>query len=553
MIPSAALATFLLPLALIPFVLAPATRNTALRFAPWTPLPALGLAVLTTPDWAIDLPGVLVGVRLGLDATGRLFLFFTALVWLLAGWFARGWLAGDARQPRFWTFFLATQAGNLGLCLALDAVSFYVLFALMSFSAYGLVIHAGSDEALRAGRVYLAMAVLGETLLVAGLMFAVGSAGTHHFAGLAAAPMSNTAAALLIAGFGVKLGLPLLHMWLPLAHPVAPVPASAVLSGVMLKAGLLGWLRCLPLGAQALPEAGATLMLAGLVAMFLGVAAGLMQRDLKVLLAYSSVSQMGYLSLGVGAGLLSPAAWPLLLPALGLYALHHALAKSALFLGAGLFHAHGANAPRRAALALPALALAGAPLTSGVLAKTGLKQALAALPGPWPDLVSALLPWAALGTALLMARLLWLAWRLAASDAAAATPRGLLAPWLAAVLASALLPWGLASDEARRHALELATLAAATWPPLAAVALATAAVVLRLRAPALPPGDLLQPLAHGIERLRGARPRWPASRVRRWAPGPVGFPRHPGAIAASLRVGALWLALLAAFALLLAR
>lgn len=548
-----ALLPLLLPLALIPWVLAPATRSTALRLAPWAPLPALGLAVLMSPDWAVDLPGVLVGVRFGLDATGRLFLFFTALVWLLAGLFARGWLAGDPRPMRFWVFFLATQAGNLGACLALDAVSFYVCFALMSFAAYGLVVHAGSAEALRAGRVYLAMAVLGETLLVAGLLLAAGSAGTHHFAGLAAAPMSNAAAALLIAGFGVKLGLPLLHMWLPLAHPVAPVPASAVLSGVMLKAGLLGWLRCLPLGTQALPEAGATLMLAGFIAMVLGVVAGLMQRNLKVLLAYSSVSQMGYLSLGVGAGLLSPAAWPLLLPALVFYALHHALAKSALFLGAGLIRTRGANALRRAALALPALALAGAPLTSGVLAKAELKQALAALPGPWPDLVAALLPLAALGTALLMARLMWLAWRLPAPANAAATPRGLHGPWLAAVLASALIPWGLASAEARVEVFQFATLAAATWPLLAAAALAAAAVLLRLPAPALPPGDLLHPLAHGFERLRSARRLWQFPGAPDTAARMHGLPRIRGTAMATCMIGAGWLTLLAGFILLLGR
>lgn len=548
-----ALLSLLLPLALVPWVLLPATRPAALRLAPWTPLPALGLAALTTPDWAIDLPGVLVGVRLGLDATGRLFLFFTALVWLLAGLFARGWLADDPRQSRFWAFFLATQAGNLGVCLALDAVSFYVFFALMSFAAYGLVVHPGSDDALRAGRVYLAMAVLGETLLVAGLLLAAGAAGTHHFAGLAATQMSNTAAALLIAGFGVKLGLPLLHMWLPLAHPVAPVPASAVLSGVMLKAGLLGWLRCLPLGVQALPEAGTTLMLAGFIAMFLGVAAGLMQRNLKVLLAYSSVSQMGYLSLGVGAGLLSPAAWPLLLPALGFYALHHALAKSALFLGAGLIRTHGANALRGAALAVPALALAGAPLTSGVPAKDGLKQALTHLPAPWPDLVAGLLPFAALGTALLMARLIWLAWHLPAPADLAATPRGLHAPWLLAVLTSAVLPWVLASAEARTHAFQIAALAAATWPLVLAVALSTAALRVRLHAPALPPGDLLHPLAHGINRLRGVRARWRFPAMPDWAPRISRRPRKMRENLTSRRTGMLWLALLATFTLLLSR
>jgi hydrogenase-4 component B len=237
----------------------------------------------------------------------------------------------------------------------------------------------------------------------------------------------------------------------------------------------------------------------------------------------------------------------------GFLCLHHALAKSALFLGAGLIRTHGANALRRGALAVPALALAGAPLTSGVLAKDELKQALAALPSPWPDLVAGLLLFAALGTALLMARLIWLAWRLPAPADAAATPRGLHAPWLLAVLASVLLPWGLASDEARVHAFELATLAAATWPLLAAAALSTAAVFLRLRAPALPPGDLLHPLARGIERLRGAHPRW------RFPVTPGGSarmhmaPRTIGEVMTTHRTGALWLALLAAFTLLLAR
>ncbi|MFN3545222.1 MAG: complex I subunit 5 family protein [Thiobacillus sp.] len=545
-------ALFLLPLVLLIGLLVPSTRSVALRLAAWAPLPALLFAVVAPHGWTLDLPGVLVGVRLGLDATGRLFLFFTALVWLLAGLFARGWLADDTRRLRFWGFFLATQADNLGLCLALDAASFYVLFALMSFAAYGLVVHKGSEDALRAGRVYLAMAVLGETLLVAGLMLAAAGAGTHHFDDLAAAPLSNAAAALMIAGFGVKLGMPLLHMWLPLAHPVAPVPASTVLSGVMLKAGLLGWLRCLPLGTQALPEAGATLMLAGLVAMFLGVAAGLMQRNPKVLLAYSSVSQMGYLSLGVGAGLVAPAAWPLLLPALTFYALHHALAKSALFLGAGLIRTHGANVLRRAALALPALALAGAPLTSGVLAKDGLKQALAALPGHWPDLVAVLLPLAALGTALLMARLLWLAWRLPA-PAAAAPPHGLQRTWLAAVFAAALLPWMLASDAARQDAFQVGALGAATWPLLAAAALGVAAVLLRVNAPALPPGDLVHPLARGFQWLRGAHPRWRFPQPADWTPHPSGLPRRSRDVLATHWIGAWWLVLLAGFALLLAR
>jgi hydrogenase-4 component B len=412
----------LLPLALAALVLAPASRTTALRLAPWAPLPALILAFAAPLELRLDLPAVLLGTTLGLDDSGRLFLQFSALVWLVASLFARGWLRDDARQPRFWAFFLATQAGNLGLCLALDAASFYLLFALMTFAAYGLIVHNGTPEALRAGRVYLTMAVVGEAALVVGILLAVVASGSHAFEVLSATALSGPAAALLISGFAIKVGVPLLHMWLPLAHPVAPVPASAVLSGVMLKAGLLGWLRFLPLGSHALPEAGTMLMLAGLAAMFLGVAAGLAQRQPKVLLAYSSVSQMGYMTLAVGAGLAAPALWPLLLPAVGLYALHHALAKSALFLGAGLVRVHGMTGLRLAGLALPALALAGAPLSSGLLAKTQLKLAFDSLPAPWATIVIPLLPLAALGTALLMARLLWLVWDKYRDSAASARP-----------------------------------------------------------------------------------------------------------------------------------
>ena len=308
------------PLLLALLVMWPASRRHAEWLAPLSPLPALLLALAARDGLVADLPWLLLGSRFMLDETGRLFLGFTAVVWLLAGWYARGYLAGDPRRHVFWSFYLATAAGNLGVCLAGDAASFYLLFALMTFAAYGLVIHSGSAEARRAGRVYLIMAVLGEAALVAGMLLAVHAASSHYLSDLAAVAPPAAAIPLLLLGFGIKVGMPLLHMWLPLAHPVAPVPASAVLSGVMLKAGLLGWLRFLPLGTAALPETGTLLLTAGLLAMFLGVAAGLCQREPKVLLAYSSISQMGFMTLAVGAGLLAPQLWPVLLPAVGLYA-----------------------------------------------------------------------------------------------------------------------------------------------------------------------------------------------------------------------------------------
>ena len=506
----------LFPLVLAVAMTASTSRPMAARLAALAPLPALLLALGAPTGLALDLPWLLLGSRFELDQTGRLFLGFTALVWLLAGWYARSYLRDDPRRHVFQGFFLAAQMGNLGLCLAGDAASFYLLFALMTFAAYGLVIHSGSLEARRAGRVYIVMAVLGEAALVAGMLLATQAAGSILLADLAAALPAGPAALLLLAGFGVKLGLPLLHMWLPLAHPVAPLPASAVLSAVMIKAGLLGWLRFLPLGTAALPELGAALMTAGLAATFLGVAAGLAQRDAKVLLAYSSVSQMGYLALAVGAGLRAPELWPALLPAVGLYAVHHALAKSALFLGVGVAQAHGGRAWVLAGLALPALALAGAPFTSGMLAKSFLKTGLDGLGGAWAALLPGLLGLATLATGLLMARLLIL---LAAQKPGHAHA-GLAAPWGTLLLAGVAVPLWLSPPGAAARLAELSALGTALWPVVLAAVLALAARGASWRVPVVPPGDVLVLLERLWSRHWPPMQAWAAARSRRcrdWA------------------------------------
>ena len=531
----ASLATPLLVAGLLWF---PLSRALGLRLAPWAPLPALLLALIAPVSLQFDLPWLLLGTRLGLDDIGRVFLLFTALIWLAAGWFARAWLAHDERRHVFAGFFLLTQAGNLGVCLALDAASFYFFFALMSFAAYGLIVHDRSAASRHAGRVYLVLALAGEMLILSGLLLAVGA---HPLA-----------VACLILGFGVKTGLPLLHVSLPLAYAAIPIPGAAVLAGAMIKAGLLGWLRFLPLGETALPDAGTAMLLAGLLAIFFGSVIGLTQRQPGALLAYSSISQMGYLAVAVGAGLLAPGLWPLLLPAVILYAVHHALAKSALFLGLGVLQRRGATPGVLLGMALPALALAGAPLTSGMLAKNGLKLVLQALPAPWADLLPLLLAVGALGTALLMLRLLWLLQRQSAQPDASS--RGLMAPWLLTLLGVTGLAAWLAPAASWQSALTTPAMLAASWPLFAALALAFAALRARLRAPAVPPGDLLLPL----ERLLAAL--W---RQRRHLPRPAtppALPRtgvRPARLEAQLRAwslaGGLWLAGVVILAALLAR
>jgi formate hydrogenlyase subunit 3/multisubunit Na+/H+ antiporter MnhD subunit len=445
-------------------------RPVLVHLAPWAALPALGLALLPAPfEAALEIPALFTGVVLDLDGLGRAFLGFTAFLWIVAGAFARAYHADDERKESFFGFFTLTMAGNVGLIVAGDILTFYLFFACMTFAAYGMVIHTRDGEALRAGRIYIVLAVLGElailtTLIALGWVTdgvpAFGPTLDVAWQRLDGFGYAGAVAALVVAGFGVKAGLVPLHLWLPLAHPVAPTAASALLSGAMIKAGLLAWLRFLP-GVDALPTVGSALMVLGVVSAFYGVVVGLAQDDPKTVLAYSSVSQMGYMALGTGLLLSSPEWAPVAIVAVVFYAVHHGMAKGALFLAVGV----GDRAPVGAGsgpwpkailvgAAVPALALAGAPLTGGARAKGVLKNALAELAPGWYPVLDPILLVAAAGTTLLLARfLVTLKARMEPGPVVAGTGHGgRRAPW------GLVIPWG---------ALVAAGAAALVWLPAA--------------------------------------------------------------------------------------
>ncbi|MDH3452048.1 MAG: hypothetical protein OEN20_06475, partial [Gammaproteobacteria bacterium] len=146
-----------------------ARRSLALDLAAWSALPAC-LVVIVVPDGYVDVYWLLLGTRFGLDSTGRVFLAFSGFLWLAAGIFARGYLRDDPRARRFFGFYVLSMLGNLGLVLAQDAVSFFVFFTLMSLAAYGLVIHEPTAQNLRAGRIYIVLAMAGEVLLFSALV-----------------------------------------------------------------------------------------------------------------------------------------------------------------------------------------------------------------------------------------------------------------------------------------------------------------------------------------------------------------------------------------------
>ncbi len=392
-------------------------------------------------------PDLFLGSVLVLDPLRLVFLALTGTLWTTAGWYARSYLADDTQAERFQFFFLLSMAGNFGLILAADLITFYGFFVLMTFASYGLVVHSGNQEAHRAGRIYIIMGLIGEVLLLSAMFLAVDATGGELRLDAIAPAVGESAQRGLICtlaflGFGVKAGAIPVYFWLPLAHPVAPTPASAVLSGAMIKAGLLGWLHFLPLGEQALPTGSAVLILLGFGAAFGAVALGLCQQNAKTILAYSSISQMGLMTVLLGTSLAHPALWPVAGPTLALFALHHGLAKGALFLGTGVLPVCPVRWQRWfwAGMILAALALAGAPLTSGALAKYGFKEIIYQTDGSYAGLLLLLLSLSSVTTTLLLAKFLRVLWR-GKPPPAHGSFHGLGIPWAALMLLVALGPY----------------------------------------------------------------------------------------------------------------
>lgn len=400
-----------------------AAQRLALVLAP-LPLLALGLA----GQGGLHFPWLLMGFSLAIDETNRVLLVLAGLGWSLAGAYAGNDIV--ERRRGFMMFWMLTLGGQALALLSGDPVCFYLGYVLMTLAAYGLIVHARSKEAWRAGRIYLVLAFLGEAAVLSGLLILLGTSGNVSFSELRGLGMPGVAALLMALGFAVKMGAVPLHVWLPLAHPVAPVPASAVLSGLLVKAGLLGLLRF----STAAPELVSLALGLGLLTAAWGALVGLCQARLKTVLAYSTVSQMGLAMAGfaaVLAGLGREAA----VAALGLFALHHGLNKIALFLAAG----HRLTTPlAHAAFLLPAAALAGLPLTSGHLAKLAFKDSLAQ-GGAESWLIGLSL------SSVLTTLLLLHAWRLATGSA---TGRETPHPaWLLAALAGLLVPGWWAWDQ----------------------------------------------------------------------------------------------------------
>ena len=227
---------------------------------------------------------------------GAMLLAAVALLWIAAGAYAVANVRGKPNAGRFAVCWLLTLIGSLGVFIAADLLTFYLVYALVSIPAFGLIVHDSCAEARRAGGVYMAFTLLGEAFLLMGfvLLAAAEPSGSLRIADVMAAlpgsPWRDAALALTIAGFGLKIALVPMHGWMPLAYTAAPIPAATVLSAAAVKAGVIGLIRFLPF-ESAHPGWGEALAVLGLFSAFYGVAIGITQQNPKTVLAYSSISQ----------------------------------------------------------------------------------------------------------------------------------------------------------------------------------------------------------------------------------------------------------------------
>jgi formate hydrogenlyase subunit 3/multisubunit Na+/H+ antiporter MnhD subunit len=518
--PTLLIATLVAPLIVLAVFFVPALRALARAITPLAALPALAAAALAigSAPFGAELPAL--RISLWLDRPGGLLLAAAALVWLIVSMFAVAEGQGRPNADRFAVSWLLTMAGSLGVFIAADLLTFYLVYALVSVPAYYLVAYDEEPDSRRAGDVYMAFALLGEAvLLIAFVMLAAsepsGSVQIRDVvAALPASPWRDAALALIILGFGMKIALVPLHGWMPLAYSAAPIPAAAVLSGAAVKAGVIGLIRFLPLGA-AFPGWGEALAWVGFISAFLGIAIGVTQRDPKTLLAYSSVSQMGVIAAALGMALDSAdkgAATDV-----AFYAANHVLMKAALFLTLGAVAALDGRARTLALIvaALLGLSLAGLPLTGGALAKLAIKD----LFGDGAAGVAAQLS-AAATTALMQVFVMRFA-RLPAAERVGAS-RGGLWSWAALAAAALLLPWLMfAAIGSPAEALEPAKLWDAVWPMLVGAALAAGLWAAGDQLPRIPPGDIvvaeevafhaLAPLGAAFERADRELRQWPAA------------------------------------------
>ncbi|WP_097028455.1 complex I subunit 5 family protein [Clostridium peptidivorans] len=291
-----------------------------------------------------SIPNIMgTGLHLKLDMFRYIFVWLTALIWFLVTIYSTQYLISYKNRNRYYLFFMLTYWSTLGIFISENFLNLFTFFEIMSLTSYPLIIHDEDKYSHEAGETYIIMAVTGGLVLLMGLFLLYNYTQTLDIYELRylLKDMGNikyVITGLIIFGFGIKAGMMPLHIWLPKAHPAAPAPASAILSGVLLKTGIFGILITSEIIVPGDIYVSLALLILGFLTMFVGGFLAMFQRNIKRILAYSSMSQMGYIIVGIGLiGMLQEH------KAMALYAtlyhiINHMIFKVLLFMGAGIIY-----------------------------------------------------------------------------------------------------------------------------------------------------------------------------------------------------------------------
>lgn len=353
---------------------------------------ALSVRLMLAGDYEFDLWQLTntLAIRVRMDNLTRLFLAMTVAAWTLGGLFAFEYMKHEENEDRYFGFYLIVMGVLIALDHAGNLITLYLFFEMMTLTSLPLVLHNLSHEAVMAGLKYLFYSIagafaalfgifylyahgVGDRFAEGGYLLRVDSYSGSHF-------MTLLVLALMIFGFGTKAGMFPMHGWLPTAHPVAPAPASAVLSGIITKAGVLAIIRVVFYTAGAEVLRGTWVQYAWmtltLITVFMGSMMAYKEQLLKKRLAYSTVSQVSYILFGLSllnmdgmVGALS-------------HFVFHSVVKNCLFLAAGaIIYRTGRTTVRELTgigkempvtmwcFTLVSVTLVGIPPTSGFISK----------------------------------------------------------------------------------------------------------------------------------------------------------------------------------------
>ena len=345
-----------------------------------------------------------LGLQFKIDGFRMCMSVLASFIWLMTALVSKEYFKGTRNRNRYYLFVLFTLGGMQGVFLSNDLYTTFVFFEIMSMASYPMVIHNETKDAIAGSNSYLGYAILGSLVSLMGLFMLQSMLGTLQIDKLtqAAAAVTNpallyTAGALALVGFGVKAGMFPLHTWLPQAHSVAPAPASAMLSAVITKAGIFGILviSCNIFLHDA--QWGLAIVIFGTLSMVTGALLAVFSNNIKRTLACSSVSQLGFVIIGIGMQGMLGEHNALAVRGTVLHMFNHSLLKLALFMGVGVIyvcmHTFDLNQLRGFGRKKPVLwfvfgmgllGLAGVPLFNGYISKTLIHESIVEYVGMLP-------------------------------------------------------------------------------------------------------------------------------------------------------------------------